>query len=86
MFEIIGPLWNILSPYKIYLNCVHEEGPNISPKIIDPPSISLAHLTFYILYVLLMHAKVVQILAKNYISPWMQGVQIFHLKYLIPLP
>ena len=79
-------LWNILSPYKNLPKRMYKGGPNISPEITDPPSISLAHLTFYISYVLLMNPKVVQILAKNYMSLWMQGVQIFHLKYLLPLP
>jgi len=55
---------------------VYKGGPNISPEIIDPPLVSSAHLTFYILYVLLMHAKVVQILAKNYISVNVGGPNI----------
>ena len=63
---------------------MYKGGPNISPEIIDPPS------ALYTLYILSLHVfafnacKVVQILPKRYISPCMQGVQIFHLKCLIP--
>ena len=64
MFEIIGPPLKYFIPLQNlskHFPRVYKGGPNISPEIIDP----LNQLTFYILYVLLMHAKVVQILAKN---------------------
>jgi len=62
---------------------VYKGSPNISPEIIDP---SLAFLTFCILYVLSIHAKVVQILAKKLFIPLNAGGPNISLELLDLLP
>jgi len=81
-------VWNIWTPSEIFysptkLIRVYKGGPNILPI---PPRSAWPTLLFIYCMCFWRMQRWFRTIAKNYISPWIQRVEIFHLKYSISLP